>query len=224
MVGYYPDECPFCRAAKENFISMEEYSARYRVEGMRGNDKVTRLNSVPALGLEHAAYRIETAKKTFWIDCPSSFDKSLKRADALVFTHHHFLGASNLYRELFSAEVRIHKSDSAHEICRAFTFDSTFEKNFEEDGIEAFHIAGHTPGFTMYFFGDVLLICDYVFLQKDLMTYNPYGPADETIAGGGKIRDILRGREISKVCGYNYVVDYSEWKPKFERGPLFLGH
>jgi hypothetical protein len=76
----------------------------------------------------------------------------------------------------------------------------------------------------MYFFGDVLLICDYVFLQKDLMTYNPYGPADETIAGGGKIRDILRGREISKVCGYNYVVDYSEWKPKFERGPLFLGH
>ncbi len=103
MVGYYPDECPFCGAARENFITSEECSARYKVISARVNDKVTRLNSQPALGIEHAAYRIETGEGSCWRDCPSSFDASLKPADTIIFTHHHFLGASNLYRDLFKA-------------------------------------------------------------------------------------------------------------------------
>ena len=86
--------------------------------------------------------------------------------DVIMFTHHHFLGASNLYRQLFSSQVYIHKLDSTHRICQAFTFDKTFENNFTEGDIEAFHIDGHTPGFTFYIFEDVLLICDYVFFKK----------------------------------------------------------
>ena len=88
----------------------------------------------PPLGIEHAAYRIETGG-VCWIDCPSSFDASLKKTDTIFFTHHHFLGASNLYPELFTAEARIHQDDSIHEICRPFTFDGTFKENFARDDL-----------------------------------------------------------------------------------------
>ena len=60
MVGFYPDHCPFCGAAKKHFITGEECSARFKVVATPVNKKVTRLNSHQALGIEHAAYRIET--------------------------------------------------------------------------------------------------------------------------------------------------------------------
>ncbi|MEE9605469.1 MAG: MBL fold metallo-hydrolase [Candidatus Scalindua sp.] len=216
MVGYYPDKCPFCGASKEKFITSEECSARFNVKAFPVNEKVTRLNSVPSLGLEHSAYRVETNNKTYWIDCPSSFDNSLKPTDVIIFTHHHFLGASNQYRELFSSRVRIHKLDSAHKICQAFTFDVTFEGNFTEDRIDAFHINGHTPGFTFYIFEETLFICDYVFLKEGKMRYNPFGPEKDTREGGKKLKSLIEGRKIDVVCGYNYVVDYVDWKPKFD--------
>ncbi|MDG6026035.1 MAG: MBL fold metallo-hydrolase [Candidatus Brocadia sp.] len=217
MVGYYPDFCPFCGAPHEKFITSEECSIKYRVECTPVNDKVTRLNSVPPLGFEHAAYRIETGGKVFWVDSPSCFDTSLKPADAIMFTHHHFLGASNQYRSLFNAPVLIHKLDSVHTICRDFTFDVTFTENFVEQGIEAFHIGGHTPGFTFYLFDDVLFICDYIFLTEEGMRFNPFGPQKETREYAAKIDGILQGRELNKVCGWNYVVDYKDWKEKFVR-------
>lgn len=215
MVGYYPDFCPFCGAPRGKFITSEECSARYKVIGTPVNEKVTRLNSVPPLGLEHAAYRIETGGKVFWVDCPSSFDKGLKPADVITFTHHHFLGASNQYRDLFRASVQIHKLDSTHSICRAFTFDTAFTENFAEQGIEAFHTGGHTPGFTFYLFENILLICDYVFLEGNDMRFNPFGPQKETREGAAKINTVLQGRKLSTVCGWNYVVDYKDWKERF---------
>jgi hydroxyacylglutathione hydrolase len=148
MVGYYPEYCPFCGAHQRNFITSEECSAKYKVQGTRVNDKVTSLRSVPSLGLEHAAYRIETNGTAYWIDCPSCFDETLDPVEAVIFTHHHFLGASNLYRDLFPARVKIHKSDSVHKISKTFSFDDLFTENFSIGGIEAFHIGGHTPGFT----------------------------------------------------------------------------
>jgi len=224
MIGFHPDDCPFCGAGKAHFITAEECSARFRVLATPVNGKVTRLNSHPALGIEHAAYRIETGRSVCWIDCPSSFDTSLQRADTIFFTHHHFLGASNLYREHFAAEVRIHHDDSVHEICRPFTFDGTFEGNFVHHGIESFHVDGHTPGFTFYIFEEMLFICDYVFLDGDGMKYNPFGPADRTVAGGHHIREILGGRKLSTVCGYNYVIGYADWKRRFDARPLFSGY
>ncbi len=224
MVGFHPSNCSFCGAGNAHFITAQECSSRYHVEAIPVNQKVTRLNSVPPLGIEHAAYRIDTGAGSCWIDCPSSFDTSLQKTDAIFFTHHHFLGASNLYRDLFAAEVRIHQEDSNHEICRPFTFDVTFDENFVHHGIEAYHIDGHTPGFTCYIFEDILFICDYVFLEADGMKYNPFGPADSTIYGGRLIGDLLKGRTISTVCGYNYVIGYDDWKSRFDKGPTFAGY
>jgi hypothetical protein len=224
MVGYHPSHCPFCGAQAAKFLTWQECSARHHVEGTPITAKVTRLNSVPSLGLEHAAYRVETSAKTFWIDCPSSFDQRLTPADVLLFTHHHFLGASNQYRKFFEAQVWIHTLDAAHDICRAFTFDTTFDRNFTEDGIEAWHIGGHPPGFNLYFFENCLFMCDYVFLHQGGMQYNPFGPAGETIAGGSRIREILKNRHLTWVCGYNYVVPYAAWQEKFDQMPLAEGY
>jgi len=224
MIGFYPNRCPFCGAAKKHFITAEECSARYKVVATPVSQKVTRLNSHPPLGLEHAAFRIETNGCACWIDCPSSFDSSLKRAETILFTHHHFLGASNLYREHFAAKIQIHRDDSVHEICRPFTFDATFDKSFVYRGIEAFHADGHTPGFTFYIFDDLLFICDYVFLDGDGMKYNPFGPAGQTVEGGRRIQEILKGRKLSIACGYNYVIKYDDWKRRFSAGPLFGGY
>lgn len=224
MIGFHPDHCPFCGAANKHFITAEECSARYKVMATPVSEKVTRLNSHPPLGIEHAAYRIETGSGVFWIDCPSSFDRSLDRTDTILFTHHHFLGASNLYRELFAADVLIHREDSVHEICRPFTFDAVFDENFVSHGIEAFHVDGHTPGFTFYIFEDLLFICDYVFLDGDGMKYNPFGPKGRTIEGGNRLREILEGRQLSTACGYNYVIDFDDWQQRFAAGPLFEGY
>jgi hydroxyacylglutathione hydrolase len=216
MVGYHPNKCPFCGASREKFITSDECSGRFSVKGSSVNKKVTRLNSVPSLGLEHSAYRIETNNKTYWIDCPSSFDNRLKPMDVIIFTHHHFLGASNLYREYFSSRVCIQKQDSVHEICQAFTFDETFLENFTENGIEAFHIDGHTPGFTFYIFEDILFVCDYVFIKDGKMVYNSFGPEEATRKGGKKLKNIIENRNITMVCGYNYVIDYTDWKALFD--------
>ena len=224
MIGFHPSNCPFCGARSDHFITAEECSARYQVVAVPVNEKVTRLNSQPALGIEHAAYRIETGHGSCWIDCPSSFDASLQKTDAIFFTHHHFLGASNLYRELFSAEVRIHHDDSTHEICRPFTFDAAFKEDFVHHGIEACHVDGHTPGFTCYIFEDVFFICDYVFLDGDGMKYNPFGPAGPTVNGGHLLNHLLKGRKLATVCGYNYVAAYDDWKRRFDAGPLFGGY
>lgn len=219
MVGYYPEYCPFCGAHQRNFITSEECSAKYKVQGTRVNDKVTSLRSVPSLGLEHAAYRIETNGTTYWIDCPSCFDETLDPVESVIFTHHHFLGASNLYRDLFPARVKIHKSDSIHDISKAFSFDDLFMENFSISGIEAFHIAGHTPGFTFYIFEDVLLICDYVFLKGDRAGLNPFGPPVETKEGFNQMVELIEGRDISTVCGYNYMIDFVSWKQRADLIP-----
>jgi hydroxyacylglutathione hydrolase len=80
------------------------------------------------------------------------------------------------------------------------------------------------PGFTFYIFEDILFICDYVFFEGDSMKYNPFGPVGETVAGGHRIPEILSGRTLSTVRGYNYVVPYDDRKPRFTAGPLFGGH
>jgi hypothetical protein len=218
MIGHLPDKCPFCGATKDKFITSEECSKRFIVTETPVNDYVTRLSSEPKLGLEHAAYALQVGGEvgTIWVDCPSSFNSSLPPAGKITFTHHHFLGASNQYRELFGSEVMIHTLDSAHDICSRFSFDFTFDADFQEFGIEAFHIDGHTPGFTFYIFKTTLLICDYVFLSESRLRFNPYGPADKTRLGGETMRKIIEEREITHVTGFNYTMDYSGWRPLFD--------
>ena len=212
MVGYFPDNCPFCGADRKHFISAEECTRRYEVVATPVNEHVTRLNSAPALGLEHAAYRIETGASVLMIDCPSTFVPTIPAPDHILFTHHHFLGASNLYRSELGARVRIHRLDSENVLTRGFTFDDLFDRGFAEDGLEAYPIDGHTPGFTFYLFEDVLFICDYVFMKEGrVRKFNPYGPVDLTASGGQRFLDLISDRTISTVCGYNYVTDFPDW-------------
>ncbi len=218
MVGYYPERCPFCGAVRKNFITAGECSDRYRIIEAPVTDQVTRLNSHPSLGLEHAAYRIETGAKKVMVDCPSSFDPNLAPVDTITFTHHHFLGASNLYRSHVKAEVSIHRRDSENVLTRGFIFDRVFHRAFDADGLEAYPIDGHTAGFTFYLYGEVLFVCDYVFVRGDqVRRFNPFGPREDTLRGALRMREILVGREIGQVCGYNYVMDYEPWLRGVER-------
>ncbi|MFP4654567.1 MAG: rubredoxin-like domain-containing protein [Methanohalobium sp.] len=217
MVGYLPDRCPFCNAPKEKFITAEKCSRDYDVQETPITDSVTRLSSVPKLGIEHASYQIHTSNKIYQIDCPSSFNTGVNPMDEIIFTHFHFLGASNLYREYFSSNVSIHQSDSDFKLCRGFTFDDIFQTAFKKDGIEGIHIDGHSPGFTCYFFEHVAFICDYVLFRNNRMMFNPYGPQSETIKDGQQLKDLIDKRMIHKICGVNYVMDIEDWyrTPKF---------
>jgi len=216
IIGHYPEFCPFCGASHENFITAEECSQKHSIVSSKINSKIDRLNSYPKLGFEHSAYCIKIKSKNIWIDCPSTFSKDLEPMDKILFTHPHFLGASNLYRAYYTTFIWIHRDDSEHILASEHTFDKLFEQDFELSGIKAFHIDGHTPGFTIYIFEDVLFICDYFFLKNKELIYNPYGPSKATKVGASKLKNVLRKFEINIVCGYNYVLDFIDWKKRFD--------
>jgi hypothetical protein len=215
MVNFCPDSCPFCGFPNTNFITAEEGSRNYRILSSKVNDKVSRLNSYPRIGLEHSAYCIEVEGKNIWIDCPSIFSKNLEPMDKIIFTHNHFLGASNLYRSYYTAFIWIHKKDSEHNFASNHPFDKKFEQRFKNMGIEAFPINGHTPGFTFYVFEKTLFICDYVLLRNQKLMLNPYGPFEATVEGAKNLIISIKNKELNEVCGVNYVMDYQAWKPRF---------
>ncbi len=215
MIGQKFDFCPFCGSSSDNFITAEECSERYVLGISRVNDKVDRLNSFPSLGLEHSAYNIKIDNKRIWIDCPSTFSKDLEPMDKILFTHNHFLGASNLYRSYYTAFIWIHKKDSEHYLASNHPFDKKFEQGFKNSGIEAFHVNGHTPGFTFYIFEKTLFICDYLLLRNQNFILNPYGPIKPTIDGAEKLKNFIENKELNEVCGVNYVMDYQKWKTGF---------
>lgn len=217
MVGDCPDHCPFCGADRSQFLTAEEASARYRVVETPITDSVSRLNSEPALGLEHAAYRVDTGQRVFLIDCPCVFDARSRPVDVIAFTHPHFLGACNLYRRHHGAEVWIHAADAENPLARSFEFDRRFERDFEEAGLEALHLGGHTPGFTVYFHRGTLFVCDLVFLEDGRASFNPYGPGQATREAGARLWAALADRELSRVCGWNYVADFREWRDRCRR-------
>ncbi len=216
MIGEMPDICPFCGARHDQFLSWDKVEQQYCVTSQPINDVVSQLLSVPKLGLEHAAYRIETGQGSVWIDSPSAFNRELAPVKAILFTHHHFLGACNQYRRLWNAEVWLHDLDARHRLCALFSIDQRFSDDFSVFGLNAYQIGGHTPGFTFYIYRDVLFICDYVFLQGADMRFNPYGPEQATRKNAQRIHDIVTSKPLKTVCGYNYVADFSDWLTKFE--------
>ncbi|MGZ8187592.1 MAG: MBL fold metallo-hydrolase, partial [Methylosarcina sp.] len=178
---------------------------------------VMQLTSVPKLGLEHAAYRIETEKSAVWIDCPSAFNRTLEPVRNILFTHPHFMGASNQYRQLWQAEVWLHALDADQPLIRSFPIDHRFTDDFVIDGIESYHIGGHTPGYTIYIYQDMLFICDYAFPPGPNMRLNPFGPKHETLQGALRIRALTEKKPLTTVCGYNYVCDFSDWFDNFDQ-------
>ena len=217
MIGEMPDTCPFCGANHDRFMVWDQAEKTYRVTTRAVNDAVSQLLSVPKLGLEHAAYRIETGQGAIWIDSPSAFNRDLPPVDAILFTHHHFMGASNQYRRIWNSEVWLHDLDAKHRLSALFDIDRRFSDDFAAYGIEAYHSGGHTPGFTFYIHRDVLFICDYVFLSGADMRFNPYGPEQETIKRAQRIHQIIKAKPLKTVCGYNYIADFTDWLAGFER-------
>ncbi|WP_230874823.1 MBL fold metallo-hydrolase [Methylomonas sp. LL1] len=222
MIGEMPDVCPFCGASHDRFMAWDAAEKTYCVTSHAVNDTVSQLLSVPKLGLEHAAYRVETETGAVWIDSPSAFNRDLAPVAAIFFTHHHFLGASNQYRRLWDAEVWLHELDAKHRLVAAFDIDRRFSDDFTAHGLEAYHVDGHTPGFTFYIYQDVLFICDYVFLAEAGMHFNPYGPEQTTRQQARRIYQIVSTKSLKTVCGYNYIASFADWLPQFER--LVHGH
>ena len=216
MIGEMPDVCPFCGARHDRFLTWDETEKIYRVTARPVNEYVDQLLSVPKLGLEHAAYRIATEQGAVWIDAPSAFNRDLTPVQAILFTHHHFMGASNQYRKLWNAEVHLHDLDARHPLSASFDIDLRFTGDYIAYDIEAFHIGGHTPGFTLYIYRDVLFICDYVFLTESGMRFNPFGPELETRTRAQRIHDVVKDRHIETVCGYDYVTNFADWLARFE--------
>ena len=216
MIGEMPDICPFCGAKHDQFMYWEQAEKSYRVTIRAVNDCIDQLLCVPKLGLEHAAYRIKTESGVAWIDSPSAFNRDLSPVNAILFTHHHFMGASNQYRHLWNASIWLHDLDARHRLAILFDIDRQFTVDFEVYGIEAYHVGGHTPGFTFYIYRDVLFICDYVFLTDDSMEFNPFGPKQETLKRAQRIYDLVSSKSLKIVCGYNYVTQFDEWLSRFE--------
>jgi hypothetical protein len=215
MIGEMPDVCPFCGARHDRFVSWDVAETTYRVTPVRVTDRVTQLRSVPRLGIEHAAYRIETADRAVWIDCPSAFNRDLAPVCDIYFTHKDFLGASNQYRALWNARVHLHKAETSHPLVAAFPVDDAFEGDFTENGIEAVHIGGHTPGWTAYLFEDVLFACDYAFPPGERMRLNPFGDQAATCDHGDRLLDLVDARKPAIVAGYNYIADAADWRRDF---------
>lgn len=216
IIENLPDNCPFCGTSKEHFISARFCSKNYKIIENKITDRVFSLKTLPKLGFDHLSYCIRTDNQRIWIDCPSTFQDNLDRMDKILLTHNHFLGASNLYRSYYTAFIWIQQLDADNFLSQNYAFDKKFSENFKLNGIEAFHINGHTQGFTIYIFQDILFISDYIILTNDGMQLNPYGPNKETIHGAFKIKQIIENKDITKICGYNYVIDYLYWEKKFE--------
>lgn len=217
MIGEMPDVCPFCGALHDQFLDWEAAGRTYRVTAEPVNDFVTQLLSVPRLGIEHAAYRVATNAGAAWIDCPSVLNKELDPVKAILFTHKDFMGASNQYRKLWKAEVYLHALDADNQLVKHFPVDHRFSNNFTVFDIEAVHIGGHSPGWTLYIYRDVLFVCDYAFPPGTSMHLNPYGPQQQTRAGGKRIMELISSRQLKTVCGYNYIADFEDWREDFER-------
>ena len=216
MIGEKPEVCPFCRSRDDKFMTWDEAEKTYRVTPHQVNDCVTQLISVPRLGLEHAAYRLETNDGAVWIDCPSAFNRDLEPVEAIYFTHKDFMGASNQYRDLWDAKVYLHVNDAEHPLAEQFTVDKKNYGDFTDRGIEAFYIGGHTPGFTIYIYGKVLFICDYVYPPGPSMQFNPFGPKNKTRKRASRILDLVSERSLDVVCGYNFITEFDSWREDFQ--------
>lgn len=216
MIGEMPDVCPFCGARHDRFVSWDVGEERYRVEARDVTDGVSQLLSRPRLGLEHACYRIETDEGPVWIDCPSAFNRTLAPVGHIFFTHKDFMGASNQYRAQWNAAVHIHEAETENPLAAAFPVDDAFRGDFTSHDIEAFHIGGHTPGFTAYLWRDVLFACDYAFPPDDTMRLNPYSDPAEIANRGRRLLAIARERRPRLVAGYSFVVPGEAWTGWFE--------
>jgi glyoxylase-like metal-dependent hydrolase (beta-lactamase superfamily II) len=214
-IGKRPDCCPFCGAEPKTLVSADAMGRRYQVSERPVADGVMQLRCRPRLGLDHAAYSIDADGGRVWIDCPAAFSSALTPADAILFTHKDFIGAANQYRDQWQAEVWLHESDAELSQVASHSVTHRFNGEFEKFGVRGYPIGGHTPGFTVYIWRDVLFVCDYVYPPGEAMKLNPHGPVQATREGAIRLADRVADEALSTVCGYNYVTRFDAWLSAF---------
>jgi len=220
-VGARPERCPFCGGQSGRILDSATISRRYRVTATPVSATVQQLKSSPRLGLEHAAYSIEADGGRVWIDCPAVFTEDLPAVDAILFTHKDFIGAANQYKQLWEPELWLHEADAELSEAAAQCVNKKFSEPVDRFGLRGIHIGGHSPGFTVYVWEDVLFVCDYAYPPGNAMKLNPHGNREATHEGAGRLADAVFSGDLasslSTVCGYNYVVNFADWQKAFAR-------
>jgi glyoxylase-like metal-dependent hydrolase (beta-lactamase superfamily II) len=214
-IGKRPDQCPFCGANPEKLMDSKRTQRLYKLKSIPVNEQVSQLRCSPVLGLDHAAYRIETDSGSVLIDCPAIFCADVEPVQAILFTHKDFIGAANEYRKAWDCDVCLHIADAELSEVSRHSVNQSFTENFDRCGVHAIHIGGHSPGFTVYVWQDILFICDYAYPGGPGMKLNPHGPREATREGAGRLADVIADHELSTVCGYNYIADFGSWQHEF---------
>jgi plastocyanin domain-containing protein len=49
------------------------------------------------------------------------------------------------------------------------------------------------------------------------MSFNPYGPEQETVKQALRIHEVVKHKSLKTVCGYNYIANFADWMAGFER-------
>lgn len=216
-IGKRPNRCAFCAAQSKCLMAASRTQRLFKVKELPFNEQVSQLRCSPVFGLDNAAYRIDTGNGVVLIDCPAIYCRNLPPAEAIFFTHKDFIGAANQYRKAWGCEVYLHRLDAELSTVAQHSVTNSFAGDFEKYGIQALHIGGHSPGFTVYIWKDVLFICDYAYPPGVGMTLNPHGPREATRDGASRLADIMADHELSTVCGYNYLADFGPWQREFMR-------
>jgi glyoxylase-like metal-dependent hydrolase (beta-lactamase superfamily II) len=189
----------------------------HTIKAIPVSEHVSQLRCSPVFGLDHAAYRIETAAGAVLIDCPAVFTRDVDPVDAILFTHKDFVGAANVYRKVWDCDVCLHAADAELSEVAQHSVTLRFEGDYERCGVQGHHIGGHSPGFTVYIWEDMLFICDYAYPGGPGMKLNPHGPREATREGAGRLADIIADHDLKTVCGYNYTAEIGPWQQAFMR-------
>jgi hydroxyacylglutathione hydrolase len=214
-IGKRPDQCPFCAAMPDKLMDSKRAQRLYKLKSIRVTDQVTQLRCAPVLGLDNAAYRIESDSGSVLIDCPAIFSPDVEPVQAILFTHKDFIGAANEYKKAWDCDVCLHNADAELSEVSRYSVTQRFTDDFDRCGVHAIHIGGHSPGFTVYVWQDILFICDYAYPGGPGMKLNPHGPREATREGAGHLADVISDHQLSIVCGYNYTADIATWQHAF---------
>ena len=213
--GARPAQCAFCSAPGKQMLDSARAQRLYTIKAIPVNDQVKQLRCAPVLGLDHAAYRIDTDEGAVLIDCPAIFCTSVEPAEVILFTHKDFIGAADQYRKAWNCEVCLHQADAELSEASRYSVTQRFDGDFASHGVQGVHIGGHSPGFTVYVWQNILFICDYAYPPGVGMKLNPHGPREATRDGAARLADVIADHDLKTVCGYNYVADFGSWQQEF---------
>ena len=161
------------------------------------------------------AYRLHTRQGAIWIDCPSQFESGLTPVDAIFFSQRDFTGAAADYHRHWGSRLYMNRHDASYH--KELPFEETPRGNFSLGELQAFHIGGHTPGFTVYRFHKLLFVCDLLFSLDTSFTLNSLGRRDAMHAAARRLLRQIRHQDIQLVCGYNYAIDFKHWQNALTR-------